>query len=97
MKTNVASTSIDCYHQIEAEGQLSRQQAQIMAHIAAGRDYTLQELVGLAGLPVNVISARCNKLRELGHLELAAKRPCWVTGRNVSPVKLPTVQLELLT
>ncbi len=92
MKTNAQDTSIDCYHAIHGEGMLSRQQSQIMGCIYAGRDYSLQELVKLTGMPVNVISGRCNELRTARRLEHGATRKCSVTGRNIHPVKLPALQ-----
>lgn len=96
MRTAVASTSIATYRAIKIDGTVSARQAQIMAAVYPGLDYSLQELVGLTGLPVNVVSGRCNELRKAGLLELAEKRPCTVTGRTVAPVKLPSAQGVLL-
>jgi predicted DNA-binding protein YlxM (UPF0122 family) len=76
MRTNMASTSIDCYHAIHSEGILTKRQAQVMAAIYPGSDYSLQELVGITGLPVNVISGRCNELRTAKRLELGLTRWC---------------------
>lgn len=95
MKTNVADTSIDCYHEIHNEGRLTRLQSQIMASINSGADYTLQELVRLTGLPVNTVSGRCNELRTAKRLEHGKTRACSVTGRKVHPVKLPAMQKGL--
>ena len=96
MKTNVARTSIDCYHAIHKEGQLTRLQLKIMAAMEPWRDFSLQELVKLTGLPINTVSGRCNELRTAKRLVHGQTRPCSVTGRMVHPVKLPAVQLELL-
>ena len=90
MKTMVADTSVETYHALQREGGLSRQQGQVMAVIRAGRDYSLQELVKLTGLPVNVISGRCNELRAAKRLEHGPTRKCSLTGRSVHPVRLPT-------
>lgn len=96
MRTAVASTSIATYHAIKRDGTVSARQAQILAAVKPGRDYTLQELVKLTGLPVNVVSGRCFELKDSGELVLANKRPCTVTGRTVAPVKLAAVQGVLL-
>jgi hypothetical protein len=93
---HTASTSIATYHAIKRDGTLSARQEQIMAAMYEGRDYSLQELVHLTGLPINVISGRCNELRNAGRLELADKRPCSVTGRTVAPVMLVAAQGVLL-
>jgi hypothetical protein len=96
MRTQVAQTSIRTFHAITQDGTVSARQAQILAAVRPGFDYSLQELVGITGLPVNVISGRCNELRKAGLLELAEKRACNVSGRTVAPVKLPAVQGVLL-
>jgi hypothetical protein len=96
MRTAVASTSIANYHTIKRDGTVSARQAQILAAVQPGRDYTLQELVKLTGLPVNVVSGRCFELKDAGELVLAEKRACTVTGRLVAPVKLPSAQGSLL-
>jgi hypothetical protein len=96
MRTQVAQTSIRTFHAITQDGTVSARQAQILLPMMPGFDYSLQELVALTGLPVNVVSARCHELRKAGRLELADKRQCDVTGRTVAPVKLPAVQGVLL-
>ena len=96
MKTNVSSTSIDCYSALQNEGKLTRLQLKIMAAMEPWRDFSLQELVIITGLPINTVSGRCNELRNAKRLEHGQTRPCSVTGRRVHPVKLPAVQLELL-
>lgn len=96
MRTQVAQTSVRAYHSITQDGTVSARQAQILLVMVPGFDYSLQELVALTGLPVNVISGRCNELRKAERLELADKRQCTVTGRTVAPVKLAAVQGVLL-
>ena len=94
MKTNVTSTSIDCYRAIHREGRLSRQQAQILGAVQPGQDYTLQELSAALSMAIIAVSGRCNELRTAKRLELGPVRPCSISGRKVHPVKLPAVQLE---
>lgn len=88
----VAQTSIDTYHAIRDDGTLGKRQAEVLAAVQPGLDYSLQELVRLTGLGVNCIAGRCHELRSLGLLELAPTRPCPVTGRTVKPVRLPVGQ-----
>ena len=89
MKTQVSDTSIECYHAIRGEGKLGKQQAVIIETVRKGRDYSLQELVKLTGLPINAVSGRVNELKESSRLEVAEKRKCSVTDRTVRPVRLP--------
>jgi hypothetical protein len=87
--TAVTSTSIDAYRSIERSGALTRQQAVIVAAMARGRDYSLQELSAKTGFPINVISGRVNELKASKQLEVAAQRRCSVSGRTINPVRLP--------
>lgn len=93
--TAVSDTSIKTYHAIKADGTLTLRQGQVMEVIYPGQDYSLQELVKLTGLPVNVISGRCNELRTAGSLTFGLTRKCSVTQRTIHPVKLPAAQESL--
>jgi len=97
MKTAVRATSVQAYHEALADGTLAERQRQILAVMVPGRDYSLQELVSLTGIPVNVISGRVNELKnDLGRLEHGHTRRCTVTGRTIHPVKLVARQESLL-
>jgi hypothetical protein len=96
MKTNVADTSIENYHAIQAEGKLKPQHDIILQVISPTRDYSLQELCILTKLPINVVSGRCNELKTARRLETAQKRSCSITKRTIAPVRLPRKQLELM-
>ena len=97
MKTSVQSTSIQAYNSNKADGSTGRQQAEVMAVIAPGRDYSLRELSKLTGIEMSAVSGRVNELKELGLLEHPAmKRRCAISGRTINPVRLPLVQLELI-
>lgn len=93
---SVAATSIETYHAIKEDGTLGKRQAEVLAAVQPGIDYSLQELVKLTGLPVNVISGRANELRELGHLERGDVRPCTITSRNIRPVRRPAIDLDAI-
>lgn len=91
----VAATSIQAYRGARADGTLGRQEAQVLAAVQPGGNYSLQELCRLTGLPINAVSGRCADLKKSGHLESGDKRPCTVTGRLISPVRRPKLQREL--
>jgi len=86
MKTNVSDTSIECLKEIIYEGLIAKRQAQIMKVMRAGEDYSLQELCVLAHLPVNVVSARVNEMKEKNILEVRCKRKCKITLRTINAV-----------
>ncbi|MDR3381760.1 hypothetical protein [Cupriavidus basilensis] len=94
MHTAVADTSIRAYHQAKKDGALSRQKRQIMAAIGPSpRDYSLQEIGKETGLPINVVSARVNELREEdGELERGPSRRCTITRKTIRPVRRPHPQ-----
>lgn len=89
MLTNVATTSADAYHSLRRDGSLTRQQAQIMAVIEAGRDYSGREIARLTGLDTSTVAGRLHDLCESGALETAPKRPCKHSGKVVEPVRRP--------
>lgn len=89
MLTNVSTTSADTYHSLRRDGSLTRQQAQIMAVIVHGRDYSGREIARLAGLDTSTVAGRLFDLVEAGVLEVAPVRPCAHSGRNVAPVRRP--------
>jgi hypothetical protein len=89
-----AATSRLAYDEIRSTGKLNEQQKKIMAVIVRGRDYSLQELVMLSGLPINVVSGRVNELKKspLELLERAPTRKCTLTGSTIHPVRLPALE-----
>ncbi|MFB3040267.1 MAG: hypothetical protein ACE1ZS_00505 [Candidatus Poribacteria bacterium] len=64
MKTHVAPTSIEVYHDIRYEGLLTRQHKVILEQMVWSMTYSLQELCVLTHLPINVISGRVFELKE---------------------------------
>lgn len=94
MHTQVADTSIRAYRQAKKAGELEPRQRQILAVMAPyPADYSLQELVKLTGLPVNVVSGRVNELREvLCVVERGPARPCKITGKTIRPHRRPHPQ-----
>ena len=103
MRTAVAPTSLRAYREIEVEGKLGAQEAQILKALHGcwfpGRDFSLQEIVRLTGIPINAVSGRVNglKIKEPRYLVETTKRVCSVTGRTVMPVtlRMPKSQGEL--
>jgi len=86
MKTNVTSTSRQAFNEIKYEGLIGKRQAQVLEVIEEKHDYSLQELCVLAHLPVNVVSARVNELKEKNILEVRRKRKCRITRRTINAV-----------
>lgn len=88
MKTAVAETSLAAYDELRSTGKLNTRQQQVMAVIQPGRDYSLQELVMLSGLPINCVSGRVKELKDAGQLKHGPKRPCSLTGKTIHPVRV---------
>lgn len=96
MLTNVAETSIACFHNFVEPTSSHGQRARILSVIRQGRDYSLSELSALTNIEKSTMSARVNELRADGQLVKAPRRKCSRTGITVIPSKLPSIQLELL-
>lgn len=97
MRTAVADTSIRAYRQAKKEGTLNTGHRKVLAAMSPyPADYSLQELVALTGLQVNVVSGRINELREKhGKVERGEPRACKVTGKTIRPHRLPHPQRAL--
>lgn len=95
MRTQVRTTSREAYHSIQDSGQVGAQACFILSRLNSTRDYSLQEISKITGLPINAVSGRCNDLKKAGLLVESDKRPCSITGRTVHPVALPKGQGEL--
>lgn len=89
----VAATSKRAYHEIEAEGRITRQEGIILAVMRPGADYSLQELVRLSGVQINAVAGRVNHMKKIGAVVVTAPRKCSITGRTVMPVSLPDGRL----
>lgn len=92
MLANVRDTSRSAYSELRSTGRLGKQQQTILEKVQAGRDYSLRELAALTGLEINAISGRVNDLKKLNLLVEGEKRTCTVTGKTITPVKLPMAQ-----
>jgi len=95
MRTQVRDTSRVTYQSMKDTGQVGAQACFILSRMSSSRDYSLQEISKITGLPINAVSGRCNDLKKAGLLIEANKRPCSITGRTVHPVALPKGQGEL--
>lgn len=84
----VAATSLEAFDHLRETGKLTTRQQQVLAVIAPGRDYSLQEISLLCGLPINCVSGRVKELREAGKLEFGPRRKCSLTQNNCNPVQL---------
>lgn len=94
MLTNVRETSRAAYKDMRDTGRLGKQQT-VLGKVQPGRDYSLRELAALTDLEINAVSGRVNDLKKLNLLIEGEKRACTVTGRTITPVKLPAKQREL--
>lgn len=101
--TGVRETSLVAYRELESEGQLGAQERRILLALHGvwrpGRDFSLQEIVRITGIPINAVSGRVNglKKKQPRWLVETSKRRCSITGRVVTPItlRLPNAQKEL--
>lgn len=96
MRTAVRESSIECWHSHVLPHLVSTQNTRVMAVIRPGRDYSLTELMQLTtGIDKSSMSRVVNTLRAETKLECAPDRKCSITGRLVTPSRLPAAQLSL--
>lgn len=86
----IAETSRQRYHELVETGDVSRQQAELLSFMRAGKDYTRAELSRISGLMINAVTGRVNELLKDGKLEEQEdeKRRCNVTGYTAKVVRL---------
>lgn len=88
MKTNVAETSIACFHSRVPEFAQS-QNERVMAVIKPGKDYSLSELMALTtGIDKSSMSRVVNGLRAVNSLMEAPDRKCTITRVLITPSKI---------
>ena len=87
--TNVRSTSKEAYADLKEEGKLNNQEQAIIDSMKQGWNYSIQEISKLTGIAINAVSGRVNGLKKKSWLVECEKRPCSVTGKNITPVMRP--------
>lgn len=83
MKTNVNQTSIANHEINRRAGVYGPQAAKLLSIIKHSPGMTRNELACLSGMPINVVSGRCNDLMRAGKVKTDGKRRCSVSGRMV--------------
>lgn len=93
MKTNVRSTSIECYHGID----ISAGQAKIVEFMLRhpGISFTRGEISQLAGIPINSVTGRVHELIQCGVLEERVRRADKFSGKQCHPLRLAPQQRSL--
>lgn len=86
----IRETSLLAYDELKYTGRLSAQERRIMRalHMGGDRDWSLQEIVQLTGIPINCVAGRVNGLKKMLYLEECDKRACSITGRTITPVRV---------
>jgi len=76
-------TSINCYHQIKAEGLLSKRRFEVYEAIYRNAPCTTNEALRNIFSGSHGVGSRTTELRDLGVIYERCVRECKVTGRNV--------------
>ncbi len=96
MRTNVARTSIDCWHGHVIPNSRDGQEQRILAYLATVADATIGEIAAALGLINGTVSARQNKLRNEDKLiEFSTSRKCRISGITCKPLRIVRGQVEL--
>lgn len=84
LKWAIRKTSIETYHQIEAEGLLSKMRFEVYAALFDHGPASSGELaIHIEGTSRNNVATRMTELRNAGVVEEVGEKVCTVTGRNV--------------
>ena len=88
----IRAASIEAYDDIKDSGVGMTQEHLILAFLSrlnpAPKDWTLKEISRALRMEINAVSGRVNGLKKRGVLSECTKRPCRITGRLVTPVRV---------
>ena len=89
----VRQTSIDVYHDtVEQRGTQAQVIYDFLNENNRGmpdyHNFTLKEISRFIGIEINAVSGRVNELKKQGLITECPKRPCSITKRLVTPVKI---------
>ena len=78
-------------------GDLTRQQRAVMLFIHGhpGRDWSSKELSKDMDIERSSATARINELEAIGYLQWGIQRRCTITGKTITPIRLPAKQGSL--
>ncbi len=85
-----SSTSIQNYHEHRRSGKLGDQAQQVLDFLTArpNSNYSRAELAEATGLRLSSVCGRVNELVERGYITERPQRPCLITGKTISPVRV---------
>ena len=78
----VAETSKQAYHEIKAEGLLAESEQNVLSVFRPGDRLTNREVSRITGMETSSVSARANKLTDMGYLEIDGRKTDPVTGKS---------------
>ena len=88
----IRSASTESYKTIQDSGIGLTQEKLILDFMdkfhTAPTDWTLKELSRALRMEINAVSGRVNGLKKRGAVSECTKRPCRITGRLVTPVRV---------
>ena len=96
MKTNVAITSIESYHQHVNSGAKVKQREAILAYMAGKGPATRRQIANRLDFELGATAGRINKLVKDGLLIEMGTMKCSTTNKTVGLVGIPVGQLNLL-
>ena len=85
-----ATTSIDNHREHKRSGRLGDQEQVLLRFLAANMhsNYSRSELHKALGMPLGSVCGRINTLVKLELVKERPTRPCMVTGKTITPVRI---------
>ncbi|MEE8043596.1 MAG: hypothetical protein V3T32_00505 [Thermodesulfobacteriota bacterium] len=95
MKTLVAETSIEAYHDLINTGTLNNKQAELIAYMGTVGAVTRRQIAKALDWELGSVAGRVRELIDKKELEEIGTVKCPKTGKTVRLVCLPTGQSEM--
>lgn len=96
MRTNVADTSIDAYHQLIETGKESTQIKTIYEFVCKFHPCSRRQIHKATGIELGAVAGRCNALTKAGLLKEEKIGECQITGKKVKLLEPIQKQLRLV-
>ena len=94
MRTDVSKSSLESYDALKASG-MAESYAAILGFMKHGVIYTRKEIARALKLETSSVAGRVNELIDEEKIEVAGRKVCPISNRNVEAIMLTSDQRQL--
>lgn len=95
MQINQSETSRAAFAGLKKEKKIQPMESKILAAMAAGREYTRQQLAKMTRMELSSVCGRVKSLLQAGRVEIKGEATDPKTGKRRQTIGLPSAQMGL--